>query len=193
VDSHHWSRLILNLLLTVCDPKPQVLKALTTLYPTLALVYYSLNSLARLLRSPWEELATSLPSTSFHFLFSKPPKQAQGKGWLLPSFKQEGDLFSNLKKSAGFLLGEFWNVRANSSTSTPKKLKECNTIVILFVSKPEDIHSLENIYKLEKDILFSLLLDQVPYAAVSVAVLYDHVSVGDGEPHSQQVGLENAV
>ena len=52
--------------------------------------------------------------------------------------------------------------------------------MILFVSKPEDIHSLENIYKLEKDILFSLLLDQVPYAAVSVAVLYDHVSVGDG-------------
>ena len=85
------------------------------------------------------------------------------------------------------------HVRANSSTSTSKKLKECNTIVILFVSKPEDIHSLENIYKLEKDILFSLLLDQVPYAAVSVAVLYDHVSVGDGGPHSQQVGLENAV
>ena len=81
-----------------------------------------------------------------------------------------------------------------SSTSTPKKLKECNTIVILFVSKPEDINSLENMYKLEKDILFSLLLDQVPYAAaVSVAVLYDHVSVGDGGPHSQQVGLENAV
>ena len=48
-------------------------------------------------------------------------------------------------------------------------------------------------YKLEKDILFSLLLDQVPYAAVSVAVLYDYVSVGDGGPHSQQVGLENAV
>ena len=84
-------------------------------------------------------------------------------------------------------------VRANPSTSTPKKLKECNTIVILFVSKPEDIYSLENMYKLEKDILFSLLLDQVPYAAVSVAVLYDHVSVGDGGPHSQQVGLENAV
>ena len=78
-------------------------------------------------------------------------------------------------------------VRANPSTSTPKKLKECNTIVILFVSKPEDIYSLENMYKLEKDILFSLLLDQVPYAAVSVAVLYDQVNVGDGEPHSQQV------
>jgi hypothetical protein len=47
--------------------------------------------------------------------------------------------------------------------------------------------------KLEKDILFSLLLDQVPYAAVSIAVLYDHVSVGNSGPHSQQVGLENAV
>jgi hypothetical protein len=48
-------------------------------------------------------------------------------------------------------------------------------------------------YKTEKDILFSLLLDQVPNAAVSVAVPYDHVSVGDGRPLSQQVGLENAV
>ena len=60
---------------------------------------------------------------------------------------------------------------------TPKKLKECNTIVILFVSKPEDIYSLEICTKLEKDILFSLLLDQVPYVAVSVAVLYDHGGV----------------
>ena len=49
--------------------------------------------------------------------------------------------------------------------------------MILFVSKPEDIYSLENMYKLVRVILFSLLLDQVPYAAVSVAVLYDHVSV----------------
>jgi hypothetical protein len=58
---------------------------------------------------------------------------------------------------------------------------------ILFDSKPEDIYSLEKCTKLEIEILFSQLLDQVPYVAASVAVLYDHLSVGDGGPHSQQV------
>ena len=71
-----------------------------------------------------------------------------------------------------------------------KKLKECNTIVFYSFQNLKTF-TVRKYITLELDILFSLLLDQVPHVAVVVPVPYDHLyAEGVDGPHSQQVAVE---
>jgi hypothetical protein len=49
--------------------------------------------------------------------------------------KANGENFKNCEKLDKMVFG------CQPKQRTPKRLKECNTIVISFVSKPEDIYS----------------------------------------------------